>query len=109
MGRNAIIFHGTGGSPDNCWYPWLAGRLAARGYAVEVPHHPGINVEPITMFLPKVLGSQTFDEDTVLVGHSGGPALLLALLQHLEVTHAQAILVGGCSTPPNHGDGPVPQ
>ena len=27
----------------------------------------------------------SFDEDTVLVGHFGGAALLLALLQHLDV------------------------
>ena len=26
MGRNAIIFHGTGDAPGNCWYPWLAGQ-----------------------------------------------------------------------------------
>ena len=30
MARNAFIFHGTGGNPDVAWYPWLAGRLAAR-------------------------------------------------------------------------------
>ncbi|WP_431883193.1 RBBP9/YdeN family alpha/beta hydrolase [Micromonospora gifhornensis] len=109
MGRNAIIFHGTGGSPDNCWYPWLAGRLATRGYAVEVPHHPGINIEPITTFLPKVLGSHTFDADTVLVGHSGAAALLLALLEHLDVTVAQAILVAGYCTPPNTEEEPILQ
>lgn len=43
-GPRAIIFHGTGANPGVAWYPWLAGRLAARGYAVEVPHLPGINV-----------------------------------------------------------------
>jgi len=107
MGRRAIIFHGTNGSPDNCWYPWLAGRLAARGYAVEVPHHPGINVEPIDTFLPKVLAGHRFDEDTVVVGHSGGAALLLALLERLDVTVAQAVLVAGYCTVPNTSPEPV--
>ena len=23
MGHHAIIFHGTNGHPQNCWYPWL--------------------------------------------------------------------------------------
>ncbi|MEU7998946.1 alpha/beta hydrolase [Micromonospora sp. NPDC049060] len=109
MGRRAIIFHGTGGNPDACWYPWLAGRLAARGYAVEVPHHPGINVEPIATFLPKVLNGHSFDEDTILVGHSGGAALLLALLEHVDVTVAQAILVAGYCTRPNTEEEPVLQ
>lgn len=103
--RSAIIFHGTGGNPDNCWYPWLAGRLAARGYTVEVPHHPGLNVEPIATFLPRVLEGHRFDEGTVLVGHSGGAALLLAILEQVSV--AQAILVAGYCTRPNAAEEPV--
>jgi uncharacterized protein len=109
VGRNAIIFHGTGGNPDVVWYRWLARRLEARGYAVEVPHHPGINVEPIATFLPRLVAEHRFDEDTVLVGHSGGAALLLALLEHIEVTVAQAILVAGYCTRPNASEEPVLQ
>ncbi|MFC8300714.1 alpha/beta hydrolase [Micromonospora orduensis] len=109
VARRAIIFHGTGGNPDVCWYRWLAGRLEARGYAVEVPHYPGINTEPVATFLPKVLDGHTFDEDTVLVGHSGGAALLLALLEHVGVTVAQAILVAGYCTRPNTSEEPVLQ
>jgi hypothetical protein len=107
--RSAIIFHGTGGQPDGIWYPWLAERLRERGYAVEVPHHPGINVEPIAEFLPKVLAAHTYDEGTVLVGHSGGAALLLAILERLDVVVPQAILVAGYSTRPNTKDEPVLQ
>jgi uncharacterized protein len=109
MQRNAIIFHGTGANPDACWYPWLAGRLAERGYAVQVPHYPGVNVEPIATFLPKVLTNHDFDEHAVLVGHSGGAALLLAVLQHIDATVSQAILVAGYSTPPNTSEEPVLQ
>ena len=109
MGRRAIIFHGTGAQPGWIWYPWLADRLRTRGYDVETPHHPGTNVEPIASFLPTVLAAHTFDEDTVLVGHSGGAALLLALLEHLDVTVAQAVLVAGYSTLPNDGPEPVLQ
>lgn len=109
MGRNAIIFHGTGAQPGYIWYPWLAGRLRDRGYAVEVPHHPGINTEPVATFLPKVLGAHAYDEDTVLVGHSGGAALLLAILEHLDVQVAQAFLVAGYSTQPGTGEEPVLQ
>jgi uncharacterized protein len=109
MARRAIIFHGTGAQPEWIWYPWLANRLRMRGYDVETPHHPGTNVEPIASFLPGVLAAHSFDEDTVLVGHSGGAALLLALLEHLDVTVAQAVLVAGYSTLPNDGPEPVLQ
>ena len=109
MTRKAIVFHGTQATPDVCWLPWLRQRLADRGYAVEGPHYPGTNVEPIASFLPQVLAGHTFDADTVLVGHSGGAALLLAVLEQLDVEVAQAVLVAGYSTQPNDSDEPVLQ
>ncbi len=109
MNKNAIIFHGTGGRPDVCWYAWLGKRLESRGYDVTIPHYPDINVEPIESFLPKVLSNHIFDERTVLVGHSGGAALLLSILQHINVVVAQAILVAGYATLPNTDPEPVLQ
>jgi predicted alpha/beta hydrolase family esterase len=107
--RRAILFHGTGAHPDVLWLPWLRERLSRRGYVVEGPHYPELNVEPIDTFLPKVLANHRFDADTVLVGHSGGAALLLALLEHLDTSVAQAILVAGYCTPPDAADEPVLQ
>jgi predicted alpha/beta hydrolase family esterase len=109
MTRKAIIFHGTGAHPDVVWLPWLREQLTKRGYTVEAPHYPTLNVEPITTFLPKVLAGHTFDENTVLIGHSGGAALLLAILQHIDTTVSQAVLVAGYSTKPNTNDEPVLQ
>ncbi len=109
MARHAIIVHGTGGHPDVIWYPWLDHQLTARGYTVERPHYPDLNVAPIATFLPIVLANHEFTGDTVLVGHSGGAALLLAVLEHLDVTVAQAILVAGYCTRPNTSDEPVLQ
>ena len=63
----------------------------------------------IATFLPQVLAHHTFDEDTVLVGHSGGAALLLAVLEHIEARVDQAILVAGYCTQPGSEDEPVLQ
>lgn len=109
VNRKAILFHGTGAHPDVVWLPWLRKRLLERGYVVEAPHYPGLNVEPISTFLPAVLVNHTFDADTVLVGHSGGAALLLAILEHIDTTVGQAILVAGYCTPPNDQAEPVLQ
>lgn len=109
MPKSAIIFHGTGGNPDVAWYAWLGRRLEARGYAVQIPHYPGLNAEPIADFLPGVLANHRFDEQTVLVGHSGGAALLLAVLEHIGTTVSQAVLVAGYSTQPNTSSEPVLQ
>ena len=109
MSKNAIIFHGTGGNPDVVWYPWLDRQLTSRGYRVERPYYPGVNVEPIATFLPKVMHGHSFDADTVLVGHSGGAALLLAVLEHLQTPVTQTILVAGYATTPSDSDEPVLQ
>jgi predicted alpha/beta hydrolase family esterase len=97
MGRRAIIFDGTNANPSVAWYPWLAERLKARGFEVEVPHYPGLNVEPIAAFLPQVLAGHRFDADTVVVGHSGGAALLLALSRCWNAWSAE---VSDPGTPP---------
>jgi predicted alpha/beta hydrolase family esterase len=109
MKRNAIIFHGTGGRPEYCWYGWLGQRLASRGYAVDIPAYPDLNREPIATFLPKVLAQHTFAETTGLVGHSGGAALLLSILEHVDVVIPQALLVAGYATKPNTAEEPVLQ
>jgi uncharacterized protein len=107
--RKAILFHGTSAHPDVVWLPWLRKRLTERGYAVEAPHYASLNVEPIATFLPRVLANHSFDANTVLVGHSGGAALLLAILEHIDTTVDQAILVAGYCTSPNNQDEPVLQ
>ena len=91
----AIIFHGTDCAPTDYWYPWLAEQLEARGYTVEIPSYPDINHEAIDTFLPKVLANHTFDENTVIIGHSAGAPLLLSILENSEVVMPQAVLVAG--------------
>lgn len=89
--------------------PQAAERLTERGYAVEAPHYPGLTVEPIGTFLPKVPADHTFDADTVLVGHSGGAALLLVILEQIDTSVDQAVLLAGYCTQPNTEDEPVLQ
>ncbi len=108
--KNAIIFHGTGDSPEKYWYKWLGDRLKKAGYEVQIPHNPTINKEPIQTFLPQVMTSLKFDEDTVLVGHSAGGPLILSILEKIDVKIRQAILVAGyCTHPDDQMEDPVLQ
>jgi predicted alpha/beta hydrolase family esterase len=109
MAKNAIILHGTGGSPDVCWYGWLRDQLEARGYVVHVPYFPRINIEPIETFLPEVRGQLSIDEQTVLVGHSAGAPLVLSLIEQSERAVSQTILVAGYVTIPGDESEPVLQ
>jgi predicted alpha/beta hydrolase family esterase len=94
-----IIFHGTDCTPDSkfYWYAWLKQQLEEHGHEVSVPHYPEINHEPIDTFLPKVLKSHNFDNDTVLVGHSAGSPLILSTLENLASAVRQCVLVAGYS------------
>ncbi|HSW66350.1 MAG TPA: alpha/beta hydrolase [Bacillota bacterium] len=95
--KKAIIFHGTDGTPDDFWYNWVAEGLRARGYEVSIPAYPDINKEPIGTFLPKVLQAHVIDEETLLIGHSAGVPLILALLEHVKC--GQALMAAGFSEP----------
>ncbi len=94
-----IIFHGTDCSPENkyYWYSWLKDELLNVGCAVETPYYPDINHEDIDTFLPKVIASHEFDEDTILVGHSAGSPLILSVLQAINSKVRLSILVAGYS------------
>jgi uncharacterized protein len=99
--KKAIIFHGTDDNPDRYWYRWLGKELEKAGYTVTIPHNPTINKEPIGTFLPKVIKQHTFDNETLLIGHSAGGPLILSILEHIDVQIAKAILVAGYSEHPD--------
>lgn len=107
MPKHAIIFHGTDGNPNAIWYRWLAENLRSREFDVDVPHYPDINKVSIDTFLPSVLLAHQFTKDTVLIGHSGGAALLLAILESLEKPVSSTFLVAGYSSQPNEEKEPV--
>ena len=46
MKSNIFIFHGTEGHPQENWFPWLKGKLEAKGCKVFVPQFPTPPVVP---------------------------------------------------------------
>jgi predicted alpha/beta hydrolase family esterase len=94
---HAIIFHATGGTPTDFWYGWLADKLRARGYTVDVPNMPDINQEDISTFLPKIMQQVEITPETVLIGHSAGATLILSIGE--KIPFKQGVLVSGFSLP----------
>ncbi len=100
--KNALILHGTNGTSQDNWFPWLATQLKERGYSVWMPDLPGADAPSIaryTTFLtgPNYNGTEfSFGPDTVIVGHSSGSVAALGLLQALplETTVGTVICVG---------------
>lgn len=93
--KNAVLLHGTGSNPDNFWFTWLRGELAAHGYSVFAPHLPDADNPSLDTWPAYVLGRHSFDQDTLLIGHSAGCPTALAILQQLAQPLRRTILVAG--------------
>ena len=90
--KKVIIFHGTGENTQSYWYPYLKTNLEEKGYQVITAELPDTNHPDLATWLPKALEEQ-YTKDTIVIGHSAGSTLILALLEKLTVKIKQAILV----------------
>lgn len=102
--KNAIILHAMDDSPNNHWYPWLRTELEKKGYDVWLPQLPDDKNPQLSVWVPFILNGGKFNEDTVIIGHSAGAAVILAVLEKLKTKISQAVLVAGFSYYPG-GDG----
>lgn len=93
---NVFIVHGTGGSPKGNWFPWLKKELEKLGCRVFVPQFPTPQGQNLIGWL-KVMEEYKpyFDEDTIVVGHSLGPAFLLSIIEKLNTPIKAAFFVAG--------------
>lgn len=97
--KNASIFHGTSGSPNHFWHPYVKNQLEKLGYEVWVPQLPDPDNPNINNWLPFVLNNKQFDEQSVLIGHSAGCPLVLSILEKIEVKIKLAIMVAAFYKP----------
>ncbi|OIP79950.1 hypothetical protein COW94_05175 [Candidatus Peregrinibacteria bacterium CG22_combo_CG10-13_8_21_14_all_44_10] len=76
--KNVVICHCYGCAPDSNWFPWLRGELEKEGFVVRVPDFGQANVPDYHKWhgaLESSLEGLQPDE-TILVGHSLGAALI---------------------------------
>lgn len=78
--KRAVLLHGTDGSTDDHWFPWLKQELETRGYEVFCPDLPGKHT-PNREVYEKYLRDSGWDfTDNIIVGHSSGATTVLNLL-----------------------------
>ena len=89
-----FIFHGTGGYPEENWFPWLKQELEKLDCNAIVPKFPTPENQSLESWL-KILNNskQFFTEDTILVGHSLGGAFLLRVIERSNVNFKAAFIV----------------
>jgi predicted alpha/beta hydrolase family esterase len=94
--RDVVIIHGTGGNPDENWFPWLATQVRGAGYRAEVPQFPTPDDQNIPAWLEVLDGSTSpLGAETTLVGHSLGCALILRALERPAEAIEASVFVSG--------------
>ncbi len=99
MKKNITILHGYGETPDSFWYPYVKKQLESKGYTVFIPQLPHTDNPNLPEQLDFALQHIHFDTQTILIGHSSGCPLILAILENISPTIHQAIFVAGYATP----------
>jgi uncharacterized protein len=77
---DAFIIHGTFGHPGENWFPWLKEELEKLGYNVHVPTFPTPENQSLESWR-EVFSEYKVSNDTILIGHSLGPAFILDILE----------------------------
>lgn len=91
---NAVIIHGSFGTPDGNWFPWLAHQLELKGVKAVRPELPTPNGQSLRSWMDvfhkqvKGIGS-----NTILIGHSLASAFILHILQSLKTPVHSTVLV----------------
>ena len=93
---NIIIIHGTEGSPNGNWFPWLKSELEKLGHRVFVPKFPTPENQSLENWLKTFKNyEQYLDENSIVIGHSLGPAFLLSVIEKLERPIKCAFFIAG--------------
>lgn len=100
---NIFIIHGAYGNPEENWFPWLKSELEKLNCKVFVPKFPTPENQTLENWL-KIFEDykQYLDENSIVVGHSLGPAFLLAILEKLDKPIKVAFFVSGFAGLLNH-------
>ena len=94
--RKFIIIHGTKGSPEGNWFPWLAESLRQQNAEVVIPRMPTPEGQSLVNWLSEFSRQVgVINEGAIIIGHSLGATFLLRILERQKSPVAQSIFVAG--------------
>lgn len=94
---SAFIIHGSNGSKDSHWYPWLKEELERKGLQVFLPQFPIGENQTLQNWLDALKPMKDNLKDSILIGHSLGVPFILNVLNQWDVKAKAAFLVAGFS------------
>ncbi len=95
--KTAFIIHGSNGSKDAHWYPWLSKELKKRGLRVFLFQFPIGKNQTLQNWLQTIHPIRNNLKDSILIGHSLGVPFILNVLNQWKVNAQAAFLVSGFS------------
>ena len=92
---NYIIIHGSFGSKDGNWFPWLKKQLEDKNYKVDVPQMPvGVGNQNYDNW-SKELSKLEMNENTIIIAHSIAPIFVSKYLINNKIKVKKLIFVCG--------------
>ena len=92
---NYIIIHGSFGSKDGNWFPWLKKELEDRKFKVDVPQMPvGVGNQNYNNW-EKELKKLLVNENTTIIAHSIAPVFVCKYLIRNKIKVKKLIFVCG--------------
>ena len=93
--NNYIIIHGSFGSKDGNWFPWLKNILEERNNKVDVPQMPvGVGIQNYENW-SKELNNYSINENTTIIAHSIAPVFVCKYLINNKKKVKKLIFVCG--------------
>lgn len=96
MNNNVFIFHGTGGSPEENWFPWMKQELEKSGCKVFIPKFPTPEGQNLISWIEVFENYKKYlNKNTIFIGHSIGCAFILDILEKIDTKISACYLVAG--------------
>jgi hypothetical protein len=93
--KSAFIIHGSNGSKDSHWYPWLKKKLEERSLEVFLPQFPVGENQTLKNWLATLEPIKKYLENSIMIGHSLGVLFILNVLNQWDQKVQAAFLVSG--------------
>ena len=81
--KNAILLHGSSGSPNSFWLPSISRYLKKSSFKVWVPQLPKPEAPNLKLQLPFVLKNGNYNNETIIISHSAACPLTLSILENI--------------------------
>ena len=94
-----VFLHGFTGSPDVARFRYWKSELEKQGHKVIMPVLPNTDKPSEEEQVSTALEAATYDENTVLFGHSLGAVVAMKVLERLKKPIARLVLAGGFADP----------